>query len=67
MVDQGGIIDGIIDGIERVGIIIKSVAIIKGVVIERVATFTEARLRHFCFFSVWKVADSMRRIQRMGS
>ena len=50
MVDRGGIIDGIV---ERVGII-------KGiVVIERVATFPETRLRHFPFFAVvWKVVES---------
>ena len=53
----------------RVDIIIKGVGItIKGViVIERVATFPETRLRHFRCFGVWKVADSMQRIQRMGS
>ena len=63
-----GIIGGIIEGIvERVDIIIKGVGIIiKGVdVIKRVATFPK-RLRHFCFFGVWKVADSTPRIQRWG-
>jgi len=53
-----GIIGGIIDGIvKRVNIIIKGVGIIiKGViVIERVATFPETRLRHFRCFGVWKV------------
>ena len=60
MADRGGIIgdivgsivDSIIDSIvERVGIIIKGVIIIiEGiVVIERVATFPETRLRHSLF------------------
>ena len=63
MVDRGSIIvDGIIDGIvERVGIIIKGVGIIiEGiVVIERVAIFPEARLRHFLIFfaAVWKIVE----------
>jgi len=71
MVDRGGIIDGIIDGttdgvidgsVERVSIIIKGMGIIiEGiVVIERVATFPETRLRHFPFFAVvWKVIESV--------
>jgi len=67
MADRGGIIGGIVDGIingivERVGIIIKGVSIIiKGiVVIERVATFPETRLRHFhVFAAVWKVVESV--------
>ena len=58
MADRGGII-------ERVGIIIKGVGIIiKGiVVIERVATFLDTRLRHFPFFAaVWKVVNSMLKV-----
>ena len=49
MVDQGGIIDGIVEG---VGIIIKGVAIIiKGIVIvERVTIFSETNLPHFSFW-----------------
>ena len=85
MVDRGGIVDGIIDGVidgsvQRVGIIIEGVGIIiKGiVVIKRVATFPETRLRHFpsfcCSLEGCKVGveDSeypvdFRGFQRMGS
>ena len=41
--------------------------IIKGIVaIERVATFPETKLRHFSFFDVWNVVDSMKRISKDG-
>ena len=48
--------------IKGVAIIIIGVAII-----ERVATFPETKLRHFSYFDVWNVLDSMKRIQKMGS
>ena len=66
MVDGGGIVDGIVEG---VGIIIKGVAImIKGVaVIESVAIFSGTRLRHFSLFWCLERCGFDERIQRIGS